>query len=143
MESDETSDCLLYALGYGQWDTPALRELLETIIPKQTSMDDFQVDHDFPGVGRRIMLLNARKVRYETSADTTILLAFTDVTARRAIEREKDDLLRMAEDLLHQKQVLLQEMEHRVANSLQIIASILMLKARGVASMPPSSPMAP
>ena len=107
---------------------------METIIPEKAAMDGFEVDHDFPGLGRRIMLLNARKVLYETSADTTILLAFTDITARRAIEMEKAELLGKTEDLLHQQQVLLQEMQHRVANSLQIIASILMLKARVVTS---------
>jgi chemotaxis protein methyltransferase CheR len=80
------------------------------------------------------MLLNARKVIYETSANSTILLAFTDITARRAIEREKESLLARTRDLLYQKEVLLQEMQHRVANSLQIIASILMLKARAVTS---------
>jgi chemotaxis protein methyltransferase CheR len=130
----QTQGCMLYDLGDGQWDIPALRMLLETIIPKHTAMDDFEVDHDFPGLGRRIMLLNARKVIYETTPAMTILLAFTDVTDRRAIEREKEDLLARTEDLLRQKQVLLQEMEHRVANSLQIIASILMLKARAVSS---------
>jgi len=134
VDPQQTRGCLLYALGDGQWDIPALRVLLETIIPKHTAMDDFEVDHDFPGVGRRIMCLNARKVLYETSPNATILLAFTDITARRAIEREKEELLRETEGLLRQKQVLLQEMEHRVANSLQIIASILLLKARVVTS---------
>jgi two-component sensor histidine kinase len=130
----ETQGRLLYALGDGQWDIPALRLLLETIIPERAAMDDFEVTHEFPGLGRRIMLLNARKVIYETSDDMTILLAFTDVTERRAVEREKEELQARTSDLLRQKQVLLQEMEHRVANSLQIIASILMLKARRVAS---------
>ena len=97
-------------------------------------MDGFEVEHDFPGVGRKTMLLNARKVLYEDSPNTTILLAFSDVTTRRAIEDEKQDLLERTEELLRQKQVLLQEMEHRVANSLSIIASILMLKARAVTS---------
>ncbi|WP_298746174.1 sensor histidine kinase [uncultured Brevundimonas sp.] len=124
----------LYDLGDGQWNIPALRLLLETIIPEKTAMDGFEVDHDFPGVGRRTMLLNARKVISETSADSTILLAFTDVTARRAVERDLADLLEHTEELLRQKQVLLQEMQHRVANSLQIIASILLIKARAVTS---------
>src|SRR5215212_8302976 len=66
---EQTQGCMLFALGDGQWDIPALRLLLETIIPERAAMDDFQVDHDFPGVGQRIMLLNARKVVYETSAD--------------------------------------------------------------------------
>lgn len=134
VDPEDTLGCLLYALGNGQWDIPALRLLLETIIPEQTEMEGFEVEHDFPDLGRKTMLLDARKVRYEDSSKSTILLAFTDITARRAIEREKEELLKQTEELLHQKHVLLQEMQHRVANSLQIIASILMLKARAVAS---------
>ena len=130
----QTLGCLLYTLGDGQWDIPALRLLLETIIPDRTEMDDFEVIHDFPLIGRKVMLLNARKVIYEHDDDVTILLAFKDVTARRAIERQKDQLLRDTEKLLRQKQVLLEEMQHRVANSLQIIASILLIKARAVSS---------
>jgi len=134
VDPQHTIGCLLYALGDGQWDIPGLRLLLETIIPEHTAMDGFEVEHDFPGLGRRTMLLNARNVLYATSSSTTILLAFTDITARRLVERERQDLLERTEELLRQKQVLLQEMQHRVANSLQIIASILMLKARAVTS---------
>ncbi len=124
----------LYALGDGAWGIPALRMLLEKIIPERSAMDGFEVEHEFPGIGRRIMLLNARKVFYADRGHTTILLAFEDITKRRASEHEKEELLRQTEDLLQQKDVLLQEMEHRVANSLQMIASILMLKARAVTS---------
>ncbi len=134
VDAEHTLGRLLYALGDGQWDIPALRLLLETIIPEKAAMDGFEVEHDFPGLGSRTMLLNARKVIYEDGTDATILLAFTDVTARRAIEREKAELLLQAQELLRQKQVLMQEMQHRVANSLQIIASILLLKARAVNS---------
>ena len=73
------------------------------------------------------MLLNARQVFDEGGAASALLLAIEDVTHRRDAEREKDELLR-------QKEFLLQEMQHRVANSLQIIASILLLKARTVQS---------
>lgn len=131
---ERTIGTMLYALGNGQWNIPALRVLLETIIPAKTAMDDFEVEHDFPGVGLRIMLLNARKVLYDDSRTTTILLAFRDITDRRVIEREKQELLHRTEELVRQQQTLLQEMEHRVLNSLQIIASILMLKARAVTS---------
>jgi chemotaxis protein methyltransferase CheR len=124
----------LYSLGDGQWDIPALRTLLETIIPTQTAMDGFEVDHDFPGIGPRTMLLNARQVVYSEAGGKTILLAFTDISARRLIEREKEVLYERTEDLLRQRNTLFQEMQHRVANSLQIIASILLLKARAVAS---------
>jgi chemotaxis protein methyltransferase CheR len=134
VDPEHTLGCQLYALGDGQWDIPALRVLLETIIPEHVTMNGFEVDHHFPGLGHRIMVLNARKVIYATSSDSTILLAFTDITDRRAIEREKEELLDRTRDLLGQKQMLLQEMQHRVANSLQIIASILLLKARGVTS---------
>lgn len=134
VDPEHTRGCAVYELGDGQWDIPALRLLLETVIPQQTAMDDFEVSHDFPGLGRRTMLLNARMVLYETTKDRTILLAFTDITARRLVERERAELLTQTEDLLRQKRVLLQEMEHRVANSLQIIASILLLKAKAVSS---------
>jgi len=130
----QTQGKLLYDLGDGQWNIAALRLLLETIIPEQTAMDGFEVHHDFPGLGPRTMLLNARKVVYDDRDAHTILLAFLDVTESRIIEREKADLLAQTEELLRQKQVLLQEMQHRVANSLQIIASILLLKARAVTS---------
>jgi two-component sensor histidine kinase len=80
------------------------------------------------------MLLNARQVFYEGNSHTTLLLALEDVTERRAAEREKEELLKQTQELLRQKDILLGEMQHRVANSLQIIASILMLKARTVTS---------
>ncbi len=134
VDAEHTRGSLLYALGDGQWDIPALRLLLETIIPERTEMDGFEVEHDFPNVGHRTMLLNARQVIYDDNSESTILLAFTDVTMRRAIEHEKEELLRQTEELLRQKQILFQEMQHRVANSLQIIASILLLKARAVTS---------
>ncbi|NGO50932.1 sensor histidine kinase [Allomesorhizobium camelthorni] len=134
VDPEHTQGRLVYSLGDGQWDIPALRVLLETIIPEHAAMDGFEVEHDFPNVGRRIMLLNARQVIYEDSSSRTILLAFMDVTARRSIEREKELLLKQTEELLRQKDILLQEMQHRVANSLQIIASILLLKARAVLS---------
>lgn len=134
VDPQHTQNCLLFELGDGQWNIPALRHLLETIIPDHTAMDNFEVEHDFPGLGQRTVLLNARKVLYQDSPNITILVAFRDVTDARAIEREKAALLDRTEELLRQKQVLLDEMRHRVANSLQIIASILLLKARAVAS---------
>jgi two-component sensor histidine kinase len=124
---DDTQGRLLYALGDGQWDIPKLRVLLEKIIPEQGVMEGYEVEHEFPGLGRRTMCLNARQVFYEGGTNTTILLGMEDITERRNLEREKDELLR-------QKEVLLEELQHRVANSLQIIASILLMKARTVQS---------
>lgn len=124
---EHTQDKLLYALGDGQWDIPKLRVLLEKIIPEQGTMEDYEVEHDFPELGNRTMRLNARQVFYEGGAGTTILLGMEDITERRVMEREKDELL-------VQKDFLLEEMRHRVANSLQIVASIILMKARTVES---------
>ncbi len=118
---------LLYALGDGQWDIPKLRVLLEKIIPEHGVMENYEVEHDFPGLGHRTICLNARQVFYEVSSQTNILLGMEDVTERHILEREKDELLQ-------QKDVLLAELQHRVANSLQIIASIILLKAKTVQS---------
>jgi chemotaxis protein methyltransferase CheR len=115
-------------LGDRAWDVPALKTLLDDILSRNIAMDDFEVEHAFPGIGRRSMLLNARKVFYETGAHTTVLLSFEDVTAQR-------DLARRNEELLREKDMLLEEFQHRVGNSLAIIASIISLKARSVDSV--------
>lgn len=117
----------VYALGDGQWNIPELRLLLENITAMHAIVEAYEVEQDFSGLGRRTMLLNAHSVFHEKYRHTTILLGIEDITERRANERE-------VKELLHQKDVLLQEIQHRVANSLQIIASILLLKARTVRS---------
>jgi two-component sensor histidine kinase len=124
---EETQGELLYALGDGQWDIPKLRLLLEKIIPEHGVMEDYEVEHEFPHLGDRIMLLNARQVFYKEGAETTILLGIEDVTVRRQLEHEKDDLLA-------QKDILLEEIQHRISNSLQIIAGIILMKANTVGS---------
>jgi two-component sensor histidine kinase len=124
---NETQGKLLYDLSDGEWNIAALRLLLDRIVPASEVMEDFEVEQSFPRIGRRTMLLNARKVFNEGSGPPTILLAFEDITERRTSERA-------LKSLLDQKDVLLSEMSHRVANSLQIIASILLMKARNVQS---------
>jgi two-component sensor histidine kinase len=124
---DVTEGRTLFGLGDGQWNIPALRSLLENVLPKQSVMEAYEVEHDFLGIGPRTMLLNAREVVSEHGDPPKVLLAIEDITERRVAERK-------VEDLLQQKEMLLEEMQHRVANSLQIIASILLLKARAVQS---------
>jgi chemotaxis protein methyltransferase CheR len=124
---EDTQGRLLYALGDGQWDIPKLRVLLDKIIPEHGVMEDYEVDHEFPNLGHRTMRLNARQAFYEGGAETTILLGIEDVTERHMLERQKDELLR-------QKDVLLDEIQHRIANSLQIIAGIILMKANRVSS---------
>ena len=111
----ETIGRVLFDLGNGQWDITALRHLLEDVIPGQTTIDAFEVEHEFPDIGHRVMSLNASEVRHPEAANPELLLVIEDITERRAIEREKQDLLR-------QKELLLQETQHRINNSLQIIA---------------------
>src|SRR6478736_8825265 len=93
----DTQGRLLYALGDGQWDIPKLRLLLEKIIPEHGVMEDYEVEHEFPDLGHRTMYLNARQVTYKEGAETTILLGIEDVTERRILEQEKDDLLQQKE----------------------------------------------
>jgi two-component system CheB/CheR fusion protein len=72
---EEAEGELLYELGEGQWDIPELRELLEEILPQETVFNDYEVEHDFAGLGQRTMLLNAREVRRAAGKERLILLA--------------------------------------------------------------------
>jgi two-component sensor histidine kinase len=117
----------VYSLSDGAWDIPELRLLLAEVGPRHAAMEPYEFDRDFPVLGRRSMQLSARAVFNQKSARKLILLTIEDVTERRNGEQKMTELLQ-------QKETLLQEMQHRVANSLQIIASILMLKARRVRS---------
>ena len=86
----DTEGTLVYNLGNGQWDIPALRKLLEKILPKHTSFVDYQVDHVFPKIERKIILLNARRV-YTTGKAPIILLAMEDITKQKELEEKLRD----------------------------------------------------
>src|SRR3984885_9297851 len=73
--AEETEGCLIYDLGNRQWDIPALRILLESVIPHRASVEGFEVEHDFPKIGRRTMLVNARMFLRPEDRDRFILLA--------------------------------------------------------------------
>ena len=83
----ETIGHSLFSLGSGQWDIPRLRELLETVLPENTSFDDMEVDHEFPGIGHRKMLLNGRRIMSERGKPRFILLAMEDITTRKPVKR--------------------------------------------------------
>lgn len=121
-----THDKMFYKIGTGEWNIPALRTLLEKVIPEHTTVEGYEVIHTFPYLGLRIMLVNAREIRYENGRKKMLLSIF-DITYERSLEQEKIKLLA-------QKELLLTEMRHRIANSLQLIASILILKAGMVKS---------
>lgn len=126
-EPQSTEGRLLSALSNGEWDLPALHLLLDRIGSHDVVLNDYEIDLDFPGLGSRTYIVNARKIFHENQPSAHILLAMEDITDRRFIERDRDELLR-------QKDLLLEELQHRVANSLAIIASILLMKARTVTS---------
>src|SRR5438874_7321543 len=81
----ETEGRLIYELGNGQWDIPSLRNLLEDIVPKSSVFNDFELEHTFPSIGRRVMLLNARKLEAGHHGEL-LVLAMEDVTARKRAE---------------------------------------------------------
>ena len=83
---EETLGQLIYDLGNKQWDIPKLRELLETILPQKATFDDYEVEHEFSTIGRRVMLLNARQIQRVLGKERIILLAIEDITERREIE---------------------------------------------------------
>jgi len=87
VKPEETAGQTIFDLGNRQWDIPRLRELLEKSLCKSISFDDFEVEHEFPVIGRRTMLLNARKIRGESSSADMILLAVEDITERRKMEK--------------------------------------------------------
>ena len=87
VKPEETVGQLIYDLGNKQWDIPKLRELLETILPQKTTFDNYEVEHDFSTIGRRIMLLNARQIERGMGKKRIILLAIEDITERREIEK--------------------------------------------------------
>jgi PAS domain S-box-containing protein len=87
VSATETEGRLIYELGNGQWDIPDLRTLLEDIVPKSSMFDDFELEHSFPVIGRRFMLLNARKLQAGQHGEL-LVLAMEDVTARKKAEED-------------------------------------------------------
>jgi PAS domain S-box-containing protein len=83
----ETVGQLLYDLGNRQWNIPKLRELLEEILPTNASLDNFEVEHEFKTIGRRVMHLNARRMSKKTNETHLILLAIEDATERKRAQQ--------------------------------------------------------
>ncbi|MEO6248791.1 MAG: histidine kinase dimerization/phosphoacceptor domain -containing protein [Sphingomicrobium sp.] len=126
--------CSLFTLTGGRWDVLGLRPLLEAVVPFSRAIDNYEFDQKFANLGTRTIQLSARPIHDQHGSSGVVLLAIKDVTARREVERDKERLQARTEALLEQQKTLLREMQHRIANSLQIIASILLLKARSVSS---------
>jgi len=123
-----------FELSGGQWNIPGLRRLLRSVLPDRASLDGFEFEGNFGKLGKRTIQLNALPLRGAGDRSKMVLVAIKDITERRVAEQEKQRLLEHTEELLEQQKTLLREMRHRISNSLQIIASILLLKAGSVTS---------
>ena len=117
----------LSALGAGEWNVPQLGSLLKATAAGSASIEAYEMDLKRPVKVSRRLVINARKLDYFDADNVRLVMSVADVTDGRISEKLKDDLLR-------EKAILLQELQHRVANSLQIIASVLMQGAKKVRS---------
>jgi diguanylate cyclase (GGDEF)-like protein/PAS domain S-box-containing protein len=97
---EETIGNFIYDLGNRQWDIPKLRVLVEEILPKDTVINGYEVEHNFPGIGRKIILLNARQIFRENIGSRIILLAMEDITERKKLEAEIQDAREYAENIV-------------------------------------------
>ena len=124
----------LFALGAGEWDKPQLRSLLEATASGRAAIDAYEFELKRAGKPDRILILNAHALDHAESEELRLVLAVSDITDIRASEEAVRAEVRKNDLLKREKHVLLQELNHRVANSLQIIASILMQRVTKVQS---------
>jgi PAS domain S-box-containing protein len=107
-------------LGQRQWNVPALRHLMEKVLPENRPIENFEIEDDFPGLGRRVFNLNARKISQPGNHAHRMLLVFEDITDRK--QRERD------------AKMLTNEISHRIKNNLQIIAGLIAHEVRSTAT---------
>lgn len=134
LKAVEVERRLLADIGVGEWDIPQVRLLLENALMGGPALGDYETDLVREGVPPRRLVVDAQNIVYDDKLNARVLLTVNDVTEARRAEQLNVKLLLEKDALLHERDILLQELQHRVANSLQIIASVLLLKARTVTS---------
>jgi two-component system, chemotaxis family, CheB/CheR fusion protein len=120
--AEATIGTKLYLVGNGQWDIPALRTVLEEVLPEQTSVRDYEITHEFPRIGMRTMRLNAMRIAWPAQA--LVLLTIQDMTQQR-------DAVTRLEAADHQKDEFLAMLAHELRNPLAAIRNGLQLWQRG------------
>jgi len=126
VDAQKVVGCLLSELG-GEWNKPQLDSMLRATAAGYAEIEGYEIDLKREGRPDKCLVLNAQKLSYSGEDEVRLILSVTDITEARIAERIRQDLVR-------EKDILLQELHHRVANSLQIIASVLMQNARKVQS---------
>jgi PAS domain S-box-containing protein len=116
----ETRGRRVSELGQRQWDVPALRDLMERVLPENKPFESFEIEDDFPDLGRRVFNLNARKIFRPENHVRRLLLVFEDITDRK--QRERD------------AQALTNEISHRIKNNLQIVVGLITYEAKWAAA---------
>lgn len=111
VNEDDTINKRVYDLGNGQWNIPKLRSLLEEILPKNTFFKDFEVEHEFPMIGRKVIILNARRIYTLGEINPIIMLAMEDMTKQKKLEEQMRGYV---EKLSQQVAARTQELERRV-----------------------------
>ena len=125
---EETVGRHIYDLGNKPWNIPKLRDLLETILPQKTTFDNYEVECDFPTIGRRIMLLNARQIERGLGKEQIILLAIEDITDRKRLQeelKESEERYRQAFETSRDGLLLVNKTEGNILNSNAAIQEIL------------------
>ena len=123
IDADRIVNRFLGEIGTGEWNRPQLRVLLEATAAGNAAIEAYEMDLRGPRQGVRKLVVNAQRLNGADADPVRLLVTVEDVTAALEDEKEKDDLLR-------EKAILLQELQHRVANSLQIIASVILQSAK-------------
>jgi len=100
---EETIGNFIYDLGNRQWDIPKLRVLFEEILPHETVFNGYEVEHDFQGIGRKIILLNAREIFRENIGSHIILLAMEDITERKQLGEDLQNAHDKLEVIVHER----------------------------------------
>jgi len=109
----ETENQFIYDIGNKQWNIPPLKRLLEEIVPRDTFFKDFEVDHNFPVIGRKIIYLNARQIfgAREKALPQLIILAMEDVTAKELAEKKLEEYTTRLEEAVEKRTV---QLENRI-----------------------------